>query len=447
MFKDTEAEYYVLSHLIQNKETFGDYHLKISPDHFTDERLKTIYNEVKEFFLDSMDVLDWKTLEDRLTKNRTPEEIKTNCLLTYQGLLTFKPSDGQFVHNFEIVTELCRKRNILKVTDIVRKSLLSGAPSIELQKKLQSYEASVSGDIKIKEFSAVDKLEERQKEYLIDEANPNTFKGIPTGFKALDDLIGGSLPGELSFIFSRTGGGKSRTLFSVAYNGCVRGYNFMYVTIEMPAKQVMRLFDSRSFLISSTGLRKGKLEAEDRAKYFNAQEIAKVKANLKGDFHIVDIPEGCSVPILNPIIQRYKKKKPLHGLIIDYANLMSPSTGRTGDLTKDLLIISRELKELARREDLDLWSAVQANKSVVNLKLEEIGTEHVSYSDALTWSADLLVYLRKEAVASTLQRVLDMKVIKWRDGADVALQLGIDWDRSYVGDMEELLQKLGAIVQ
>lgn len=445
IFDDAEAERTVLSYILSSTTAYEADGLNLK-DVFTVPRNKTMYDVVGDHYAKTAELPDPKALEDYLTTKGFKEEQRAEYLLVYQQFKSLPATKGQFTHNRDQLKKLYKKRTLFYLTEDLKKALAEDRDPDDIRQKIDTF---MSGDVlpttSIRIHNPVTQIQLRRDEYVDREKFPDKYRGIPTGFKRVDEITGGTFPEELSLIFARSGDGKTRTLFSIAYNGFVHGYNYLYVTIEMPGKQVDRMFDSRAFRISSTGLRQGKLSAEDKKKFFAPERASELVAT-KGDFTIVDVPEQCSVATLAPIIRQYKAMRPLHGIIFDYANLMAPTTGTTGDLTKDLLVISRELKLLARKERVCVWSAVQATRSAAALKVEEVGSEHIGYSDATAWNADMLLFLRKDPVANQLQKTIDMKIVKFRDGAGETIKLGTDFDRNFVGDMDTYLQEMGLIV-
>lgn len=82
-------------------------------------------------------------------------------------------------------------------------------------------------------------------EYLFD---PQNRKGIPTGFKHLDNLIGGFHKGEVIGVVGGTGTGKSRFVMDLAYNISIEADNPVksyVIPLEMPYQHVMGLFLER----------------------------------------------------------------------------------------------------------------------------------------------------------------------------------------------------------
>ena len=292
------------------------------------------------------------------------------------------------------------------------------------------------------EASLKDTLDLRVAEYIDRKANPDKYKGVMFGISKLDMLTAGIMPQELAVFFGAAGVGKSRTLASIAYNMFNAGANVIYATIEMPHQQVGRMFDSHHFFISSAGLRHGNLTSDDERKYFSKQPALSDK---KGDFYVVDAPQGVSYATLLPVIRKYKTRKRLDAVVIDYLNLMEPVARVDGSEPLKIGTIGKELKQLARLEKIAVLTATQAVRSVSKVEdIEKIGTEHVGWSNLLSYQCDLMIFLMKQNGIRMAENKMDALIVKYRDGSLTKLELGVDFDHSWIGDYTDLLKARGA---
>ena len=292
------------------------------------------------------------------------------------------------------------------------------------------------------EGSLKDSLDLRIAEYADRKTNPEKYKGIPFGISKLDALTAGLFPQEVGIFFGAAAVGKSRTLASIAYNMFSRGYSVMYASIEMPHTQVGRMFDSHHFFISSAGLRHGNMTLQDETKYFSKQPLLE---NRAGDFYVVDAPQGVSFSGLLPIIRKYKSRHRLDAVVIDYLNLMTPVARVDGSEPLRLGMIGKELKQLARLENVAVLTATQATRGVSKIEdIEKIGTEHVGWSEQLSFHCDLMIFLMKQNGIRMAENKMDALMVKYRDGSLTKLELGVDFDKSWVGDHYDLLKARGS---
>lgn len=442
MFSDIDTERNVISYLLTDTDTYENEHSKLSSNLFDDDRLKTILSKVNTYYLRYGGLPDTVGLEEILNESSDiPKSKRPPFILLYSELKSRSSgiSRDKFLSGIERLKKLDLKRKLYEVANTVKEGLQSEQREDELYSKVLSkiYEVGNQETNVLVENSIKLTIRDRINKYQELKDNPHLHTGIPLGIRQLDDLTSGILPGEFAIFFGRSGAGKSRTLFSLAYNMFSRGYNVMYVTIEMPYNQVARMFDSRHFQVSSENLRKGKVTHTELEKMRSG--VNKLQA-LSGDFYIVDIPGGCTSASLIPIIRKYKARKKMDVIVVDYINLMKPVDSSFSSRDPGFFAtIAKELKAVARLEDLVILSATQANNAVVKEKLENVGQEHVYNSGDLIPQCDLAVFLRKPNLENELQRQLDAVVVKYRDGKNMKLQLGVVWDLNFVGDLEDLL--------
>ena len=253
-----------------------------------------------------------------------------------------------------------------------------------------------------------------------------------------EQLFDISVEGSHSYVANGIVTHNSSLLFNISYGAALLNYNTLYVTIEMPIDQVGRRVDARDLQISAKGLRSSTLSSADENKYFSS---VKKWEHMPGDIFFIDMPEGCSVAQLLPILRRYKMRMKVDLLCIDYLNLMSPTkwssskVERTGD-------VATELKKLARLESIPILTPARATRDAAKLEDGDIGTEHLSWSDSLGYDADHIVYLKKGKSINALQAEVEAVVIKSKESSNDALHLGVDWDRGFMGDMDTLLKSL-----
>lgn len=104
-------------------------------------------------------------------------------------------------------------------------------------------------DIKPRDYRVVrwiEEFEERQRDRKFKAEHPESIARVPTGFKQLDNVLGGGVElGEFGLVLGTTGKGKSILLCNLAYWGAASGFPTVYFTLEMSAKQIAQRMDSR----------------------------------------------------------------------------------------------------------------------------------------------------------------------------------------------------------
>ena len=209
-------------------------------------------------------------------------------------------------------------------------------------------------------------------DYFTVKADPRAGIGQFTGLKQMDLAIKGAKKHELWVHAGYTGHGKSMLAMNWAYNQSVfMGYNVMYVSLEMPYKQLRNKFLAMHSLHSKfVDVRMGLGIQKDPAQHlglmydsikegtlrpheeqfliqhlipdlFNGEEYGRMLVEI-GD---PDKDEMTVADIRNLAEIRHKQY-PLDMIIVDHALLLAPRR-RTKSTTEDLNQVMRDLKKMA----------------------------------------------------------------------------------------------------
>jgi replicative DNA helicase len=202
---------------------------------------------------------------------------------------------------------------------------------LEIFENIDSYEDEVS-------MISTDHIEEGKFSDLAkaDDTEKNKGLYIKTGFNALDNIIGGFLPGELSVIGARPGMGKTGLLLDIAINISKDKTNpALYINLETPLKK-----------LTSRILENNIAKADD------ITNIELYLMSMQGNIKTI-IDE----------IKKYIESKNVKIVFIDYIQLVSLLRSKKyRDL--ELTIIIRKLKLLAIQENIAIVVSSQLNRNV-----------------------------------------------------------------------------------
>ena len=114
-----------------------------------------------------------------------------------------------------------------------------------------------SGVLGTHEIDLTKNTEERYKEYLA--IQNQTFLGIPTGFKDIDEATAGLQGGQLVTIIAPPKTGKSQVALQMAINVHALGKVPMFQSFEMNNHEQQQRHDAMRAHIDHSRLRRGKL--------------------------------------------------------------------------------------------------------------------------------------------------------------------------------------------
>ena len=167
--------------------------------------------------------------------------------------------------------------------------------------------------------------------------------GLSTGFRALDEAIGGFQKGQLTTIAVKPGMGKTAFLLSVANNMAVRNN---YAVAIFSAERSSRKMTSR-LLESETGMSVEKLQAGKLKASEKDHMHSLVNGIAKARIFLDDTP-GLGAEELVGKCRQLKARHEVDLIIVDYLELLNHSRMGTNSRIEELSDIVKLIKEIAR---------------------------------------------------------------------------------------------------
>ena len=238
----------------------------------------------------------------------------------------------------------------------------------------------------------------------------------PTGFKELDDEIGGLSPGEeFVVIVARTNNGKSWVLAKILEHNFNLGFRVGYISPEMSANQIGYRFDTLYEHFSNFALYAGRDTEDDYEAY-----IKKLNETSNGDF-IVATPLEFNKKITVTKLRKFCLKHKLDMLGIDGITYITDERYKKGDnKTTSLTNISEDLMSLSCELKIPIIAVVQANRSGVDEDGGVPSLESIRDSDGISHNASKVLSIRQH------NNKLKMEVTKARN-CKVGTKLVYDW--------------------
>ena len=215
---DSDAQRLFINSMLSNPELFARVNPILKPDYF-DPGMQGPIKFLQDYFQEHRSVPAAQIFQ-AATKN-TPE------------IFQIQRQDVQFIA--EQIALFCQASAMIQVA---RKS-----PSL-IEK--QDYQGLIA---QFKDAAQIGLLEDLGIEYFVDplarlERMETTDKLISTGWKDVDDLIGGGVGRqELITFLAPSGGGKSVSMLNLAYNFMEQGLHGVYISIEMKDTKVAQRAD------------------------------------------------------------------------------------------------------------------------------------------------------------------------------------------------------------
>ena len=270
----------------------------------------------------------------------------------------------------------------------------SGAKILEITNHTTQQRTRTVGDIVP---GVLTKLQEK-----ID--NPSLIVGVPSGYEALDRLLGGFQAPDLIILAGRPGMGKTSLALNMALNGIkLQDSPTLFFSLEMSSEQITQKAISIEGRIETSHLRTGWIEEDERQRVY---DIA---------YRIQEMPLLIDdTPALSTLEFRTKcrKAKLEHGIelvIVDYLQLMRPSEQQQSR-EREIGYISGELKAVAKELNIPIIALSQLNRKVEERKNKRPTLADLRDSGSIEQDADIILFLYNEEYYKKNKQHTDVSV-------------------------------------
>ena len=304
-------------------------------------------------------------------------------------------------------------RVLASIFNKIKKHLMEG----DIDKAMELYTSSTDVVLKAKHIDAVDILTntDRYEAYLQRCENFDKFY-VKTGFKELDEIIGGwDREEELATIVARSNQGKSWILFKCAVAAVEQGLNVGIYSGEMSERKVGYRIDTLISNISNSSITKGDRQIQNEYKKHLDSLPNKYKGCLKVlTPNMIDGPAGVTS------LRAFIEKENLDILFIDQHSLLEDDRHAKNPVEK-ASNISRDLKKLQVIKKVPIISVSQQNR---NSTENGVGLEHVAQSDRIAQDSTIVIFFEQK------DGIMTMHLIKSRDSVNMKdLKYSIDLNK------------------
>lgn len=258
-----------------------------------------------------------------------------------------------------------------------------------------------------------------------DRLQGNVIPYIGTGFKELDELIGGIDPLEENMVIAaRTGIGKSWTLLKMAVAASVQGKKVGIYSGEMSADKVGYRFDTlmarevSRFTGTQISLSNKELMRGQDYKHTSTQYRIYFELLEKCGFGPVKVitPADIAGPATVNALQAFIEKEHLDILFIDQYSLLEAAGGNNRLATHEIVAsISKAVKNLQVMKQIPIISVAQMNRTKNEDKTKD--TTQIGLTDRIGQDATVVLMLDKEEAEDGTYE-MSIETTKVRDGGD-----------------------------
>lgn len=389
-----EAEMSVLGSLMLDKDAIIKIADLLKPGDFYKEAHNTIYEVILDLY-ERREPIDVLSIANKLDENKKLEEVGGSSYVA--SLVSVVPSASHVTHYAKVVQKKALLRRLITAaTEIVEVGYQEGEDIEKILDEAEQKLFAVSQKYIKQDFvpirsileSAFNRIDELHRE-------GDKFRGIPTGFVDLDNILAGLQKSDLVILAARPSVGKTSFALDLARHAAVREkVPVGMFSLEMSSDQLVDRMLAAEARVDLWRLRTGRLRSEGENNDF--QRIGEAMGVLSEAPVFIDDTASANIMEMRTMARRLQAEHKLGLIIIDYLQLME-GRGRSGDnRVQEISEISRGLKNLARELNIPIIALSQLSRAVEARSPQIPKLSDLRESGSIEQDADVVLFLYRE---------------------------------------------------
>ncbi len=425
---DTEIEKSLLGSILIDPESFVKVADKINQADFFEVNHQKIYQAIN-YLYEKHQAIDTLTLANILKNNKSLDLVGGPTYLA--DLTNYVPSAAHIEEYANIVAQKAFRRRLIKVSEEI--SEISNNETQELNELIEEAESKIfnisqnqinQNIVSLEKILAesFDRLDELHKD-------KSKIRGVPTGYKDLDNKLAGFQKSDLIILAARPSMGKTALALNLANNIAKKNKKPVLIfSLEMSKEQLVDRILAMESGVSAWALRTGNLTDNDFEKIGNAMGV------LSETPIFIDDSPGITISELRTKARREAHKNELSLIIVDYLQLMSGGHrfSSDGNRVQEISEISRSLKIIARELNVPILALSQLSRSVENRSPQIPQLADLRESGSIEQDADVVTFIYREDYynpETNRKNITDILIRKHRNGPTGSIELYFDSEK------------------
>lgn len=435
--QNTEAEASLLGSILIDSDAIVKIADIVDVEDFYDKRHGQIYKAIRTLY-NKRSPIDVLTLSDQLRSTEDLESVGGASYLT--ELTNFVPTASHVERYAEIVATKALRRRLIKANSEIAEFAYKEDKSLQElieQAEARLFEVSqrhTTHDIVSLERilgESFDRLDELHKD-------KGAMRGVPTGFKDIDNILAGLQRSDLLVLAARPSMGKTALSLNLAHNIAVKaGIPVLLFSLEMSKEQLVDRLLAAEAGVDAWNLRTGNLSDSD------FEKIGHAMGTLSEAQIFIDDTPSITVAEMRTKARRESHQRPLGLIMVDYLQLMSGGTrfsNEGGNRVQEISEISRGLKGIARELNVPLIALSQLSRSVESRSPQIPQLSDLRESGSIEQDADVVAFMYREEYYNPdteRKNITDIFIKKHRNGPTGALELYFDREKQRFRSLEK----------
>ena len=419
-----ESEKAVLGSIMLRKNAMQEVEDKVSPNSFYVEKHKMIFQAMLDLS-NKNEPIDVLSLSTKLAEQKLLDSIGGNVYLA--EIVNVVPSSINIKHYADIVQKKYVLRNLIEAADYVSELAFSEGDDHmdDILDMAEKKIFSVVSSPKNQQFTNLkDALPEAYERIARLHENKGALRGLPTGYKDLDNMLSGLQKQDLVIIAARPSMGKTTLALDIARKtSMLHDKSVVIFSLEMSTQQLVDRMLSAESRVHAWNLRTGRL-SDERGEFDKLRDSLDKLAKAK--IYIDDRP-GNSIVQMKALSRRLKAERGLDLIVVDYLQLMT-TTKDYDSMVNQVTEISRSLKSLAKELDVPVLALSQLSRAVES-RGGKPRLSDLRDSGSIEQDADVVMFIHSEDKGkekSERTNITEILIEKHRNGPTGKIELYFD---------------------
>ena len=385
-----EAEEALLGSVFINPNVMGDVVDIITAEDFYKSNYKLIFSEMINAY-NSGKIIDVLLIIEALKKKELMDEVGDEEVI--YDLTEVVPTAANAVNYAQIIKDKSVQRQLITIGEkIVRMATRGDEETDAMLDKSESMIFKIAESKQKKEIVKLSELVQSKVKRLDDGSETKgKITGISSGFSRYDSITSGFHGSDLIILAARPAMGKTAFALNLAINVARQGKGVLIYSLEMGNEQLFDRLVASESRVRLKGIKDGTLTSE---------ELVTLGDGLGRLSEMpIYISDSASVTMLEikANARRLKAEGKLDFMLIDYLQLISPSTNSRKSREQEISEISRSLKILAKELNIPIVTLSQLSRGVEQRVDKRPILSDLRESGAIEQDADMVMFLYRES--------------------------------------------------
>lgn len=391
--QNIEAEQAVLGCILFNPNMLTRIASILAPDHFYRDAHRTIYRVMIDLDAKHIPVEETFLIEEL---ERLGKFDEVGGYGYFAHLLNSAPISTNIEHYAQLIEKKARLRSAIEACgQITALASQEDENTISFaQERFFQIGQGRTGNPVVDHVTALNRYWEHLNA-LHEQNSKGVLTGIPTGYKQLNEKLGGWRSSKLYILAARPGEGKTALALNFTYEAVKKGFQVLFFSIEMDEGELMQRLVAIESKVDGLRLRDARCEDDEWERVVDG--ITRLQL-LPGKLWTDDTPAND----IDAMRAKAREALATHGvdlIVVDYLQLAEAGKSTDNKLENrriEVEKVSRKLKEMARELKVPVLSLAQLNRNVEGRAGHRPQLSDLREAGGIEQDADVVMFIHRD---------------------------------------------------